>query len=430
MTPRVAVIGAGIAGLSAAWMLRHRYDVTVFEAEPRTGGHADTQTVEFDRQSIDVDTSFIGYNPRNSPNLSALFAELGVATQPSDMSFGVSIDDGALEYGGGTLARLFAQPGNSLRPRFWSMLRDMRRFYRAAPALLQTDSLETLGEFLDRAGYGAAFAEDHILPIGAAICRTSVDAMRAFPARTFARFLEAGGLLSPRERPAWRTVTGGSRRYVARLARDLPDLRLACPALGVARGADGVIVRTDRGETMFDQVVFACHADTALALLAAPTAREAAALGAIRFQDNEAVLHTDTRFLPQRRAAWSARNYLARTRAYRSGAQRSETVSVTCWMNRLQGMATRTPLLLTVNPLTAPDAEKVLRRILYRHPQFDTAAMQAQAALHAINGRDRIWFAGAWIGWGFHEDGITSAARIAASLGCAPIWAQPKGRSL
>ena len=425
MNPRIAVIGAGIAGLSAAWMLRHRYDVTVFEAEPRAGGHADTQTVELDERSIDVDTGFIVYNPRNYPNLCALFAELGVETQPSDMSFGVSIGDGTLEYGGGTLAQLFAQPSNMLRPRFWSMLRDVVRFYRAAPALLQTDGTETLGEFLDRNGYGVAFTEDHILPMGAAIWSASVDGMRAFPARQFVRFFQNHGLLSLRDRPEWRTVTGGSRRYVARLTRDLPDMRLACPALSVTRGAAGVTVRTDQGETVFDQVVFACHADTALSLLAAPTAREAAILGAIRFQDNEAVLHTDTRFLPKRRAAWSAWNYLSRTQA-----DRTEAVSLTYWMNRLQGMTTRTPLLVTLNPLTAPAEDKVLRRIIYRHPQFDTAAMQAQAALHAINGRDRIWFAGAWTGWGFHEDGIASAARIAVSLGCAPVWAQPKGRSL
>jgi len=425
MKPRIAVIGAGIAGLSAAWMLRHTHEVTVFEAEPRAGGHADTQTVIVDGQSIDVDTGFIVYNPRNYPNLCALFAELGVATQHSDMSFGVSIGDGAREYGGGTLAQLFAQPSNVLRPRFWSMLRDVVRFYRAAPALLQTESAETLGAYLDRNGYGVAFAEDHILPMGAAIWSASVAGMRAFPARQFVRFFQNHGLLSLSDRPEWRTVTGGSRRYVARLAQDLSDVRLACPALAVTRGTDGVRVRSAAGEAAFAQVVFACHADTALALLDAPTERETAILGAIRFQDNEAVLHTDTRFLPKRRAAWSAWNYLSRTQA-----DLTEAVSLTYWMNRLQGMQTSAPLLVTLNPLQPPAPEKVLRTMVYRHPQFDTAAMRAQAALHTINGRDRIWYAGAWTGWGFHEDGIASAARIATSLGCAPVWAQPKARSL
>ncbi len=423
---RIAVIGSGISGLSAAWMLRKDFDVVLFEAEPRAGGHADTQTVTLDGQSIDVDTGFIVYNPRNYPNLCALFAELGVATQHSDMSFGVSIrrSAGEMEYGGGTLAQLFAQPGNALRPRFWSMLRDLRHFYRHAPELLQTDSMETLGEYLDRSGYGAAFADDHILPMGAAIWSASVAGMRAFPARQFVRFFQNHGLLSLTDRPAWRTVTGGSRRYVARLVQDLPDLRLACPVHAVVRSENGVAVQTPHGAENFDQVVFACHADTALAALDRPSDAERRVLGAFTFQTNSAILHTDSSLMPKRRAAWSAWNYLSET-----AADCTTAVSLTYWMNRLQNLPIATPLLVTLNPLRPPAPDLVLRRLSYRHPQFDTAAMQAQTRLHEIQGRDRIWFAGAWTGWGFHEDGIGSAVRIATNLRCAPIWAQPKSRA-
>ena len=419
MRQKIAVIGAGIAGLSAAWMLRGQHDVTVFEAEARPGGHADTQTVLVDGATINVDTGFIVYNTRNYPNLTALFAELGVQTQASDMSFGVSLGGGRLEYGGGTLAQLFAQPANALRPRFWSMIRDLLRFYRQAPALLTTSGGETLGAYLDQNGYGAAFAEDHLLPMGAAIWSGSLSGMRDFPARAFVRFFVNHGLLSLSDRPAWRTVVGGSRNYVARLARDLPDLRLARPVRQVVRGAAGVTLRFDGGEADFEQVIFACHADQALALLAAPSADEADILGAFRFQDNLAVLHSDASVMPKRRRAWSAWNY--------SDTTPDGPVCLTYWMNQLQGLPGQTPVLVTLNPVSPP--ADILRQITYRHPQFDTAALDAQRRLDTIQGRDRAWFAGAWTGWGFHEDGIASAVRIAAALGAAPVWAQKRGRA-
>ena len=419
MRQKIAVIGAGIAGLSAAWMLRDRHDVVLFEAEARPGGHADTQTVMVDGATINVDTGFIVYNTRNYPNLTALFAELGVETQASDMSFGVSLGGGRLEYGGGNLAQLFAQPANALRPRFWSMIRDLLRFYREAPKLLDSTGAETLGEYLDRNGYGIAFAEDHLLPMGAAIWSGSLSGMREFPARAFVRFFVNHGLLSLSDRPAWRTVTGGSRCYVARLVRDLPDMRLARPVQTVERGASGVTVTFAGGQQDFDQVVFACHADQALALLAAPTAGETAVLGAFRFQDNVAVLHTDDRVMPKRKRAWSAWNY--------SDTTQDGPVCLTYWMNQLQSLPGTIPILVTLNPAAAP--EGILRQITYRHPQFDTAALDAQKQLDTIQGRDRAWFAGAWTGWGFHEDGIASAVRIAAALGSAPVWAQKRGRT-
>jgi predicted NAD/FAD-binding protein len=419
MKQKIAVIGAGIAGLSAAWMLRDQHDVVLYEAEARPGGHADTQTVVVDGTTINVDTGFIVYNTRNYPNLTALFAELGVATQASDMSFGVSLGGGRLEYGGGSLAQLFAQPRNALRPRFWSMIRDLLRFYREAPKLLDSAGGETLGAYLDQNRYGVAFAEDHLLPMGAAIWSGSLAGMRDFPARSFVRFFVNHGLLSLSDRPAWRTVVGGSRSYVARLVQDLPDVRLAQPVSRVERTASGMIVSHDRGEERFDEVIFACHADQALALLAQPSAAETALLGAFRFQDNIAVLHSDASVMPKRRRAWSAWNY--------SDTTHDGPVCLTYWMNQLQDLPGKIPLLVTLNPVATP--ANSLRQITYRHPQFDTAALDAQKLLDTIQGRDRAWFAGAWTGWGFHEDGIASAVRVATALGTAPVWAQPRGRA-
>jgi predicted NAD/FAD-binding protein len=419
MKQKIAVIGAGIAGLSAAWMLRDQHDVVLYEAEARPGGHADTQTVVVDGTTINVDTGFIVYNTGNYPNLTALFAELGVATQASDMSFGVSLGGGRLEYGGGSLAQLFAQPRNALRPRFWSMIRDLLRFYREAPKLLDSAGGETLGAYLDQNRYGVAFAEDHLLPMGAAIWSGSLAGMRDFPARSFVRFFVNHGLLSLSDRPAWRTVVGGSRSYVARLVQDLPDVRLAQPVSRVERTASGMIVSHDRGEERFDEVIFACHADQALALLAQPSAAETALLGAFRFQDNIAVLHSDASVMPKRRRAWSAWNY--------SDTTHDGPVCLTYWMNQLQDLPGKIPLLVTLNPVATP--ANSLRQITYRHPQFDTAALDAQKLLDTIQGRDRAWFAGAWTGWGFHEDGIASAVRVATALGTAPVWAQPRGRA-
>lgn len=410
---KIAIVGAGIAGMAAAWLLRRQHEVVLYEADGRAGGHADTQELELGGRRIAVDTGFIVYNETNYPHLSALFAELGVATEPSEMSFAVSRDGGALEYGGGDLRQLFAQKRNAMNPRFWGMVRDILRFWRAAPALL-TDAADTrtLGAWLDDGRYGRAFVEDHILPMGAAIWSASVERMRAFPARHFVRFFHNHGLLQLADRPRWRTVSGGSRRYVERLTSALADVRLGCAVRAVMRDADGAVVHA-AGQERFDAVVLACHAHQALALLEAPSAAERAVLGAIKGQPNRAVLHTDATLMPRRRAAWSSWNYLA------GGRANDGKVALTYWMNRLQNIP-GPDLFVTLNPPREPRGVLVER--LYSHPQFDTAAMAAQARLPAIQGNGGVYFAGAWTGWGFHEDGIASAVRVAGLLGTQAPW--------
>jgi predicted NAD/FAD-binding protein len=411
--PKLAVIGAGITGLSAAWLLGRKFAVTLFEAESRAGGHADTQIVRLDGGEVAVDTGFIVFNDTNYPNLVGFFAALGVAVHDSNMSFGVSIKNGAFEYAGGDLKQLFAQPGNIFKPRFWRMVRDILRFNKAAPALLNGDSSQSLGSYLAAQNYSAGFVEDYILPMGAAIWSASVTGMRAFPARHFVRFFVNHGLLKVAGRPQWKTVTNGSKTYVAKVLAALGDVRLSSAVRNVRRGADAVLVD---GEA-FAQVVFACHADQALAILQAPTVREARVLGAIKFQDNEAVLHQDTRLMPKRKLARSSWNYLSR-----GEADHGEAICLTYWMNLLQGMKTKLPLLVSLNPNLPIEPGKILLRKNYRHPQFDAAAMQAQEQLDEIQGQDRIWFGGAWTGWGFHEDGIGSAVKIAQALGVAAPW--------
>ncbi len=423
MTPRfdtrplkIAVVGAGISGNSAAWLLNHGHDVTLYEAAPRLGGHSQTVEAPGAQGAIPVDMGFIVYNELNYPNLTALFKHLEVPTKASNMGFAVSLDDGRVEYGGDNLVTLFSQGRNLVSPRFWAMLRDLVRFYREAPghACALDAEATSLGDYLNAQGYGRAFQDDHLIPQAAAIWSASARDIRDYPAAAFIRFCENHGLLKILNRPLWRTVDGGSRAYVERLTAPLAGkIRTGIPVTGVARTGEGVVVHDAAGgAARFDHVVIATHADQGLGLLEGPTARERAVLGAFGYSRNLAVLHSDRALMPRRRGAWSAWNYIGR------GDDRGEQhLCVTYWMNRLQDLPKATPLFVTLNPSIAPDPTKIIRTEVYEHPRFDAAALRAQGQLWSLQGEGGVWWCGAYFGAGFHEDGLQAGLAVAEHLG-------------
>ena len=419
---RIAVIGGGIAGLGTAWLLSRRHEVEVFEAADRLGGHANTVDLRLEGRRVPVDTGFIVYNEHNYPNLTRLYDALGVETVASDMSFSVSMDGGRFEYLGDERG-LFAQRSNILRPSFWRLLRELLRFYRAAPALLQRRDLDrlTLRELLAEGGYSDDFANRHLLPMAAAIWSSSLEEILEFPARCFVEFFKNHGLFSLGERPQWRSVLGGSRRYVDVLSAPFRSgVHLSTPIASLSRTPAGIIL-TDAGgrQHRFDQVVIAAHADQALAMLGqGATPEERRVLGAFRYQENRAVLHRDKALMPRRRRAWASWNYLAE-----GDGDRTQRIAVSYWMNRLQDLNTKQDVFVTLNPIREPAAALTDGSFLYHHPQFDRAALAAQRRLPGIQGLDRVWFCGSYCGYGFHEDGLQAGFAVAEALGEPAPWA-------
>lgn len=419
---RIAVVGAGIAGLGAAWLLKGRHEVTIFERNGRLGGHSNTIEVDSGGAALGVDTGFVVYNERNYPHLTRLFRHLGVETQPTDMSFAASVDDGRVEYAGSDLNTLFAQRANLVSPAYWGMLRDVLRFNRDARRSLRTGDAEglSLGAYLARGGYGARLADHYLLPMAAAIWSCPTRTMRDFPAVGFLHFFRNHGLLDLVDRPQWRTVVGGSRRYVERLCADLPgSAHAGTPVARVQRASSGVRVLTaDGAEHLFDAAVLACHADEALRLIDSPRPAETAVLSKFGYQQNRTILHSDAALMPRQRRVWSSWNYLAAT-----GASGTERVSVSYWMNRLQGLPGSRQFFVSLNPLREPRPESVVAELSYHHPVFDAEAMRAQGLLGQLQGRDRLWFCGSYAGYGFHEDALASAVGVARLLGAEAPWA-------
>lgn len=424
MRKKIAVIGSGIAGMSSAWLLSKKHQVTVFEAGDYLGGHTHTVDIAIDEKTFPVDTGFLVCNRHTYPNLIALFEHLELELSPSEMTFAVSMTDPALEWSGSNIASLFAQKRNLLRPGFFRMIQDILRFNRETSGVLPAGSL---GDYLEAHHYSKAFRDWYLLPMAAAIWSCPTQTMLAYPLLTFVRFCRNHGLLQISDRPQWLTVKGGGREYVKRLAAPINDIRLNCPVSAVLLKDDGrgVTVQFGAAATMqtldFDEVILACHSDQSLALLGARASlTEQHVLSAIRYQANRAVLHTDTNLLPRNKRVWSAWNYLAGDSTDASAGQQG--VSVSYLINRLQALPVRKPVVLSLNPLREPDSAHVLAEFDYAHPVFDQAAIDAQVALPAIQGQRGLWFCGAWTGYGFHEDGLRSALAVANALGERAPW--------
>ena len=409
---RIAVVGSGISGLASAWLLSQAHDVVLFEANDYLGGHTHTHPIELAGQRYAVDTGFIVHNPTHYPLLTRLFRALGVATQPTTMSFSVHNARTGLEYNAATLDTLFCQRRNLVSPRFLGMVRDLFRFYRQAPSLLDGDGPGPgIGDWLDDNGYGAAFRDDHLVPMASALWSSPPEQILAFPARYLVQFMANHQMLQVSGRPEWRVVRGGSSIYVSALrARWQVQERLRCPVRSVTRDAHGVIVDSVVGSERFDRIVLACHSDQALALLGDASDAERDVLGAIAYQPNDVVLHTDASLLPRHRKAWAAWN------AFVPGTPEAPCTVSYC-MNLLQGLRSPEPFVVTLNRSEAIDPAKVLRRLHYQHPVYNAVSVAAQRRKDRIQGRNHTWFAGAYWGWGFHEDGMRSAVDVAAGLG-------------
>ena len=416
---KIAIIGTGISGLGAAHILSQKHDITLYEKNDYVGGHSRTVDIKTPDANLCVDTGFIVFNERNYPHLLALFSDLGVPVTKSNMSFGVSINEGWLEYSTSSLMKCFAQKRNTVRPDFLRMLADIVKFHKMAITHQTASSDVSLGDWLEQLNLGPWFRDYFLLPMGGAIWSMPVEKMLSYPASTFIRFFENHGLLGVNDAPQWYTVIGGSRNYVDQISKNFRSrIKLNCAVKQVIRQNDRVDIIDEQNETTsYDQVVFACHSDQALALLCSPTTEEQQILGSINYQQNVVVLHTDSRYMPKRKSAWSSWVYLSNHKN-----DKSESMSVSYWMNNLQPLETNTPIIVTLNPSEMPRHDLIYDQTILDHPLFNSAAIKAQSSLDLIQGKDRIWYCGAWQGYGFHEDGLSSAVQMTGKMGVLPSW--------
>ncbi|WP_404937638.1 FAD-dependent oxidoreductase [Pseudomonas sp. JDS08PS003] len=411
---KIAIIGSGIAGLTCAYVLNRRHDIRVYEAGSWIGGHTHTLDVSLNGETQAVDTGFIVFNDWTYPNFIRLLGQIGVKFKPTEMSFSVCDPASGLEYNGNNLNSLFAQRRNLLSPGFWGMLRDILRFNKAALRDLQQQRIRadtTLGDYLRDQGYGERFIQHYIVPMGSAIWSMSRVQMLGFPLQFFVRFFKNHGLLSVSNRPQWCVIEGGSSRYIEPLTASFRQhIRLDCPVQRVERDELGVVIHSAAGSERFDKVVFACHSDQALQLLASPSRAEREILQALPYADNEVVLHTDTRLLPRRRLAWASWNY-------RLDASGEKAAAVTYDMNILQGLKSDTTFCVSLNQTAAIDPTQILARFTYAHPQYSLGAVAAQGRWGELQGAQHSFYCGAYWANGFHEDGVVSALRVAQAFG-------------
>jgi len=416
---RIAIIGAGIAGLGAAYLLQRRHQITIFEAQARVGGHTHTHSVVQNGKAYEVDSGFIVFNPGNYPLLTRLFAELGVESQPTTMSFSVKNELTGLEYNATNLNAMFCQRRNLFRPAFLGMVREILRFYREAPALLNSpDPGPTIGQYLQAHRYGPLFISDHLIPMASALWSSPPEQVSEFPAKYLVQFMANHQMLDASNRPEWRVVKGGSSRYLDKLIPAIrAQIHLDSRVTQVLREPDRVRLQTATGEEYFDQVIFACHSDQALGMIGDSSDAERDLLGAISFQRNDTVLHTDASLLPRNPKAWAAWNVLRMREDSRAATDPACTVSY-C-MNLLQAFSSEKPFIVSLNATARIDPKQIIARMDYAHPVYTHVAVAAQQRWHEINGVNRSWYCGAWWGWGFHEDGLRSGVRVAEALGAS-----------
>jgi predicted NAD/FAD-binding protein len=412
----IAVVGSGISGLASAYFLSQKYEVSLFEANAKLGGHSNTVYVNVDEKNLAVDTGFLVFNDRTYPNFIELLRELDVNSFNTEMSFAVSLDYGDMEWAGSNLSTVFAQKKNLFNLSFLSMLKEILRFNKDAK-LNYEESLSrkiSLGQLIDEQKYSKTFQNQYLFPMAASIWSSDTDEILKFPASSFLRFCINHGLLQINNRPQWKTIEGGSREYVNKIVRDIDHVYLDCPVISVNRSTDGIEINSAQGVQHFDAIVFASHAPDTLKMLSDASEEEHALLSSVRYQKNKAYLHTDPSFLPKKKSIWSAWNYI--------GTKNQNSVCVSYWLNSLQNLNVDTPIIVTLNPIHQIATNHILQEFDYEHPLFDQAAIDAQERFTHLQGNKNTYFAGAWLGYGFHEDGLKSALRVAHQLDCMPSW--------